>query len=310
MIFKAIAAFVVLAVGSTALAQPRDGRTAPPVAPEFSVGTTTAELRPACAPTRVASHVIARLDAFDWGRGRAFARGFQGAAATTDARFAPYGDERLPARFLHLRPPAGITRMVRALHRRGDGWTALRLQPPASSDGRVAIYGLFVRVARPDAPAYETGVKLIIDCRTGRFIRWLGPVAPPDPCAEATTRTVVSTLLDAVNAGDVELVDRLVAKGDAFKWYSAPPDRFGEAARDRSTLTSYIAARHAQGESFRLIRFRYQGPSEGRRYANFNTDLVRSARDYPAREVPAKGAIDCKLTPPQVAVWSIGGASS
>jgi hypothetical protein len=34
--------------------------------------------------------------------------------------------------------------------------------------------------------------------------------------------------------------------------------------------------------------------------------LIRSARDYPAARVFGKGATDCKLRPPQVAVWSLG----
>ena len=88
------------------------------------------------------------------------------------------GDERLVARYLHLRPSAGIVRIARALHARGDGWTALRLQPPTGSAGGVAVYGLFLRVTRRDAPEYKTGVKLIVDCQTGRFIRWLGPGGP------------------------------------------------------------------------------------------------------------------------------------
>lgn len=117
---------------------------------------------------------------------------------------------------------------------------------------------------------------------------------------------MVTRLVDAINRGAVDSVDQLVAKGDAFKWYSVGSERIGEAARDRSTLKSYLTARHAQGELFRVIRFRYQG--EAGKYANFSMSLRREALDYPARWILGKGATDCQLRSPQVAVWSLGSA--
>jgi hypothetical protein len=130
------------------------------------------------------------------------------------------------------------------------------------------------------------------------------------PCSAGATSTAVSRLLVAINQGDIEAADQLVAKGDAFMWYSVGGERIGQAATDRSTLRDYLAARQAQGEFFRLIRFRYQGLNRvnGRRYANFNMLLVRSAGDFPARWILGKGAVDCQLSPPQVAVWSLGSA--
>jgi hypothetical protein len=57
-----------------------------------------------------------------------------------------------------------------------------------------------------------------------------------DSCSAGVTRTTVTRLLAAINEGDIDLADQLVAKGDAFIWYSVGRERIGEAARDRSTL--------------------------------------------------------------------------
>lgn len=72
--------------------------------------------------------------------------------------------------------------------------------------------------------------------------------------------------------------------------------RTGKAASNRSTLRRYIAARHRQRERLRLIRLRYQGVTEGR-HVNFSMILVRSARDYRARRVPGKGAVNLPTQP-------------
>jgi hypothetical protein len=135
-----------------------------------------------------------------------------------------------------------------------------------------------------------------------------------DPCSAGVTRTTVTRLIAAINEGDIDLADQLVAKGDAFIWFSVGRERIGEAAKDRRTLRDYLAARHAQGERLRLLGFRYQGVSrapvhgETRRHANFSMVLVRTARDYPSAPVLGKGATDCDLRPSQVAVWSLGSA--
>lgn len=128
-------------------------------------------------------------------------------------------------------------------------------------------------------------------------------------CSGDSVKRLVRRLVGAINRGDLHLVDELVAKGSAFKWYAvagAPGRRLRAAALNRKTLLPYLAVRHRRGERLRLIHLRFQGVSEAGAYGNFNFDLVRSARDYPAKLVPGKGAADCKLRPPRVAVWVIG----
>src|SRR5437879_4887733 len=122
---------------------------APPVAPNFTIGSTTVPLAGRCAPGRVARHVISRLDAFDSGRARAFRRGFPASNKPARWIFNPYAGEALPGYRPALQTRPGIERIARALYRRGDGWTATSLQPPTdtASPGR-PIYGLSLRVMR------------------------------------------------------------------------------------------------------------------------------------------------------------------
>jgi hypothetical protein len=153
---------------------------APPVAPDFTIGATTVPLSGRCAPDRVARHLILRLEAFDSGRARAFSRGFPASVRSARWIFNPYAGEALPGYRASLRTRPGIERIVRALYRRGDGWTATRLGPPtgaASPPGR-AIYGLSLRVTRRGFQPYDAGVKVIVACDSGRITRWNGPIGP------------------------------------------------------------------------------------------------------------------------------------
>jgi hypothetical protein len=172
-----LAAFV-LAAASTGAAFAVYDYNAPPVTPDFSIGPTTVLLTERCAPDRVARHLISRLDAFDSGRARAFSRAFPArSAASARQVFNPYSGEALPGYRSSLKLRPTIERVARALYRRGDGWTATRLLPPQGILSRnEAIYGLSLRVTRRGVPSYDTGVKVIIDCATGRVKRWNGPV--------------------------------------------------------------------------------------------------------------------------------------
>jgi hypothetical protein len=153
---------------------------APPVSPDFKVGSSTVSLPQLCAPDRVARSVISRLDAFDSGRARAFSRGFVSSSNPARWIFNPYSEETLPGYRSKLKTRPGIERIARALYRRSDGWTATQLQPPTGAAGppNRAIYGLFLQVVRRGYAPYETGVKVIIACNSGRIARWNGPVGP------------------------------------------------------------------------------------------------------------------------------------
>ena len=174
-------AVLAAAVTATAAGASRGGYhyNAPPVSPDFTVGSTTVSLPERCAPDRVARSVISRLDAFDSGHARAFSRGF--VASRNPARwiFNPYSGEALPGYRSSLKTRPGIQRIAGALYRRGDGWTAMQLQPPTGGVGpRGAIYGLTLQIIRRGHASYEAGVKLIVACDSGRISRWNGPIGP------------------------------------------------------------------------------------------------------------------------------------
>jgi hypothetical protein len=133
-------------------------------------------------------------------------------------------------------------------------------------------------------------------------------VASQDPCSRSEVNELVRGVLVAFNRGDTLTFNSLVAQRPAFKWFSVsgqPGRRIRTAAFDRAGLPRYVLSRHRQGEQQRLTRFSFNG----RRgvHAHFDFTVIRSARDHPAKRVTGKGAVDCTLTPPRVAVWSLGG---
>jgi hypothetical protein len=66
-------------------------------------------------------------------------------------------------------------RFTRSRHRFSEGWTALDLFLPTEPRGN-GIFGVGVRVTRAGGELFENCVKLFVDCRTGKFLTWLGPV--------------------------------------------------------------------------------------------------------------------------------------
>lgn len=157
-----------------------DHYNAPPASPDFTVGSTTVSLPEQCAPDRVARSVISRLDTFDSGRARAFSHGFLAGKSPARQTFDPYNGEALPGYRSSLKTQPGIERIARALHRRGDGWTATQLGPPTGTVGLPgrAVYGLTLQVIRRGYASYEGNVKLVIACDSGRISHWVGPGGP------------------------------------------------------------------------------------------------------------------------------------
>jgi hypothetical protein len=120
-------------------------------------------------------------------------------------------------------------------------------------------------------------------------------------------RTLVRSVLLAFNRGDAVAFDALIAQRPSFKWFSVsgrPGRRVRAAAFDRAGLSRYVERRHGVGERQRLVRFRFNGRSGG--FGHFDFSVVRSARDHPPKRVTGKGAVDCALERPLVAVWSLG----
>jgi hypothetical protein len=120
------------------------------------------------------------------------------------------------------------------------------------------------------------------------------------PC-EATTTHLVRAYVEAYNKGDVVRLDRRVfAREPRFAWYS-DAGRLDAAAEDRSTLRAYFAARHRAGDSFTLLRFKYNGYDRARRLGHFEMTLRRTG----GPTIPAKGAVSCAAR--RIVVTSLGG---
>jgi hypothetical protein len=133
-------------------------------------------------------------------------------------------------------------------------------------------------------------------------------VASGSGCARGEVGQLVRDVLGAFNRGDTVTFNVLIAQRPAFKWFSvsgSPGRRIRSAAFDRAGLPRYMLTRHRRGERQRLVRFSFNGRRGA--HAHFDFSVIRSARDHPPKRVTGKGAVDCTLEPPRVAVWSLGG---
>jgi hypothetical protein len=147
--------------------------TAPPTTPSFSVARTPVELAARCRPRPVRQLVVAMLTAFNLGAGGVFADGF------IKPIFHPYSFRIAGSGFTDQ---DSIVSFVAERHQAGDGWSAIKLQPPTGEVGLPdeAIYGLDLRVSQRGALVRRGGAKLIVDCRSGLLVTWVGPAYGPD----------------------------------------------------------------------------------------------------------------------------------
>jgi hypothetical protein len=130
------------------------------------------------------------------------------------------------------------------------------------------------------------------------------PAVPGARCTAAEVRKVVVSYLAAFNAGRRSKLNSIFTRPALFKWYSVsgPEGRLAASAYDRSTLMSYFASRHRQGERLTLRSFRFNGSSSG--YGSFEYALMRTARDLETANYVGKGALLC-VRPRSIAVWSM-----
>jgi hypothetical protein len=147
--------------------------TAPPTTPRFSVARMGVELAAECRPGPVRQLVVTMLTAFNQGDGAGFAAGFE------KPIFHPYSFRIAGSGFTDRE---SIVSFVAERHQAGDGWSALRLLPPRGRSGSrdEATYGLALRVSQRGELVRRSGAKLIVDCRSGLLVTWVGPGYGPD----------------------------------------------------------------------------------------------------------------------------------
>ena len=114
-------------------------------------------------------------------------------------------------------------------------------------------------------------------------------------CRPRTAQAAVLRILAAFNRGDLDQLDRLIARSATFQRYAVkgtPGERTATAAGVRSTLIAYLARRHRHSERLLLTRFGFYGRSLGN--ARFQFELVRSADDLKPPELYlGNGVISC-----------------
>lgn len=78
-----------------------------------------------------------------------------------------------------------------------------------------------------------------------------------------------------------------------FAWYSDAPWRLDDVAAQRKTVAAYLDERRAVDDHLQLRTFQFTGVRAEDDTAHFGMSLLREARDAAAREVEARGAVDC-----------------
>lgn len=75
-----------------------------------------------------------------------------------------------------------IVDFITERHRAGDGWSAVKLAAPTGDVGLPdrAIYALGFRITQRGAFIRRGGAKLVVDCRSGLLLAWVGPAYGPD----------------------------------------------------------------------------------------------------------------------------------
>lgn len=113
------------------------------------------------------------LTAFNRGEGAKFADGF------AEPFFHPYAFRIVGSGFTDR---DSIMDFIAERHRAGDGWSAIELAPPTGGAGPPdrAIYGLTLRISQRGILVRRGGVKLVVECRSGLLLAWVGPAYGPD----------------------------------------------------------------------------------------------------------------------------------
>lgn len=140
---------------------------------ELRSGTDRSGTRWQVPPSPCAAIGSGHADSLQQGGGAAFADGF---ARPT---FHPYAFRIGGSGFSDRE---SIVSFVAERHEAGDGWSATKLQPPTGQAGSPdeATYGLALRVSQPGELVRRGGAKLIVDCRSGLLVTWVGPGYGPD----------------------------------------------------------------------------------------------------------------------------------
>jgi hypothetical protein len=132
--------------------------------------------------------------------------------------------------------------------------------------------------------------------------------APEQACSPAGARQTVDHVVSALDAGDLESLDRAFARSPVFRWYSteSPGTRLDAEAQDRATLLRYLEGRSRANERLEVTSFEFRGRSGS--HALFEVDLTRSADDLEPTPYVVRGAISCDAQRGTLAAWAMARA--
>jgi hypothetical protein len=91
-----------------------------------------------------------------------------------------------------------------------------------------------------------------------------------------------------------------------FRWYSASSPEGHSLVYSRRGFLRYAATRHRRDETLLLLRFKFNGNSDG--YGHFEYLVTRRADDLNGgndARYDGKGAAACLTRPHKLAVWSM-----
>ena len=128
-------------------------------------------------------------------------------------------------------------------------------------------------------------------------------------CTSGEVEKLVKAFIRAFNNGDLERLDRIFAREPEFRSYATDPPgkRHAPIAWDRATLIRYFAQRHAIREHLQLRSYRFRGNTVAvPPWGNFDVELLRRARNFPATRYRGTGAAYCyAVRSNAIIVWSM-----
>ena len=113
--------------------------------------------------------------------------------------------------------------------------------------------------------------------------------ASPAGCEPAAVKQALDRFLAAITAGDRARIARNLSDEPGFRLTIADPD--GVFRTDsRAKATAYLARRHRHGENQRLLQA-VTRPGADAGHAAVQFTIVRTAADFPARDIHNRAAI-------------------
>lgn len=162
---------------------------------------------------------------------------------------------------------------------------------------------LFLLVVALTACAASESVVGSPTAPSGVTIRLREGHIPPVGCEPTVVARIITTALNAINAGDQQTLAHVFSELPIFSMDSRPRGTYYQFSGTQQELLGYFAERHRLGETDRLMMLDI-GYASGR--AQFGLSIARHAADVDGL-APGKGELDCASG--RIDIWNIGQAT-